>query len=310
MPPSVHAQLKTLHHLLPHAHWQAAPQAGAWAPWRHGFKLVQRWRWQPEHPLLPHEQAHAHAAGLHPQWPQWAAWHSQSAHPCALVSPCHWQVNLHRVQMTPLPASQLGEATSRALCHALAALCAQDGWQLQWLDPYHWLLQADGLQHVHTISPERALHDDLRPWLPQSDAQPTLAAALRRLMNEAPMLFYEHPANLAHTAQGKLPVNAIWIHGSGGPIAAPQAEVLVAQDMAWAALSGQPHDWAQAWHHVAQHWPQWQACIQSGQPLWLHVGGAQHANSWQWAPPPRWRQRIARWLPTPSAHPVQHWLQA
>ncbi|MGA0050620.1 MAG: hypothetical protein ACO3HB_06490 [Burkholderiaceae bacterium] len=302
--------MKALHHILPHAHWQEAPFAQAWAAWRSGWQLKHRWLWQPEHPLLPHEQAQAHAAELHAQWPAWAAWQTQSPEPCAWISPCHWQVDLHHVNMTPLPATELSNATSQALCHALATLCQQDGWQLQWIDRHHWLLKAEGLQDVHTVTPERALHNDLRALMPESSARPALAAALRRLMNEAPMLFYEHAANTAHTAQGHPAINAIWIHGSGGPVAATSQHVIVAQDMAWAALMQQPQAWQQAWQNAAQHWPQWQSCIDQGLPLWLHVGGAQHAHSWQWVAPTRWRQALERLKPARSTHPAVRWLQA
>jgi len=213
---------------------------------------------QAQHPLMPHERAHAQALG----WPADGPWpfaalalQAQDATPTAWLTPCHWRIGMDRVHMLAPAALGLGEDESQALLQAVQPWLAQDGLQAQWHDALHWRVQGPLLQAVCGASLARVSAGgegvNIRPWITDGRWPP----ALLRLQSEVQMLLYPHPVNEAREARGLPTVNAFWLHGAGAlpPLATPTATATPSEPVRClsplqpAALRGDATAWRAAW---------------------------------------------------------------
>jgi hypothetical protein len=214
------------------------------------------WAWS-----TPADVAHAQALGLpsEPGCIPWAAWQTGLRDtPCAWMSPCHWRVGVDRMSLLDPFDLQLSEAESQAFLALIAPWLAQDG--LTFLrhhhasnSPHAWLITGDLLRDLPCASLACAVGRSLDPWLP-STGNPQ-GAVLRRLQNELQMLLYTHPLNEQREAEGRLPVNAVWLHGAGALAAGFEANPLVLREQRLAQLPqlSLPHtfaDWVQAWQAI------------------------------------------------------------
>ena len=240
----------------------------------------------------PHERAHAALLGLTAPDGQvpWAAWHTQCTGPAAWFTPCHQEVGNGQVTLLDPETLNLSEAHSRALLAALQPWALEDGLTLTWHSPTQWLAQGATLAGLATASLDRVVGRSLAPWLPMGAA----AAPLRRLQNEAQMLFYTQPAHDERAAQHLPPVNAFWISGSGTcpPSARHLApELVVVDSLREPALNGNWAGWQHAWHTLdAQVLPQWLAHAQAGGAMRLTLCGERTHITLNWAPQTGWQQ--------------------
>lgn len=240
----------------------------------------------------PHERAHAALLGLSAPDGQvpWAAWSTQSPQAAAWFSPCHQEVGNGHVTLHDPQALGLSEAHSRALLAALQPWALEDGIALSWQAPDRWLAQGPVFEGLATASLDRVVGRSIAPWLPMAPA----AAPLRRLQNEAQMLFYTHPAHDERVAAGLAPVNAFWISGSGAcpPNAQPSAvPVTVDTRLRTPALRGDWAAWQQAWHQLdAEVLPTWLARAQAGERVRLTLCGERGFTTLAWGPRSAWQR--------------------
>ena len=240
----------------------------------------------------PHERAHAALLGLTSPDGQvpWAAWRTQCAGPAAWFTPCHQEVGNGQVTLQNPDELNLSEAHSRALLAALQPWALEDGLTLSWHSPTQWLAQGATLAGLATASLDRVVGRSLAPWLPMGAA----AAPLRRLQNEAQMLFYTQPAHDERVAQHLPPVNAFWISGSGicpTTARASAPELVVAHTLKQPALSGDWRAWQQAWQMLdTQVLPQWLAHAQAGGAMRLTLCGERTDITLGWTPQTAWQQ--------------------
>jgi hypothetical protein len=211
----------------------------------------------------PHERMAAHwrgwadLAAAHKASLPWAALAAIQQPDCsaqgtaagawAFLTPCHWAVGTDQIRLDNPAELQLDEADSRALLAVLAPWFAEDGLQLHYARPDHWLVQGTPLQTLQSASLDRVLLRDVRHWAPDNAA----TLALQRLHSEVQMLLYNHPWNENRAARGLPPVNAFWLHGVG-KLPAAKATVSSAQPEVWSdlrepALLGHGRLWEQAW---------------------------------------------------------------
>lgn len=277
------------------------PHLSAWLATSHP---AQWWVGQGESLAMPHEQVLARVLGL---WPAaapadadlptpWAAWSAaqsnsptgQPGEPAAWFSPCHQQVGTGQVSLQHPDELGLSEAHSLALLAALQPLAQEDGLQLQWHSPTHWLARGPSLGELATASLDRVAGRSIAPWLPMA----AHAAPLRRLQSEAQMLFYTHPAHDERVAQGLAPVNALWISGSG---ACPPTARAKAPELRWCehlrqpALSSDWRTWQQAWAQLdAELLPAWLAHAAQGHPTALTLCGEFSSVTLLQQPRPWW----------------------
>jgi hypothetical protein len=262
-------------------------------------------------PHLPHEWALAQALGLQRTDANaataglpWAAAHSNAPSDAqAWFTPCHYQIGMDHVRLIPPDDLALSAEHSQALCHALAELCREDGLELQWLRADRWLARGPALSGVASLSLDRVSGRSIETQhLHQS-------AGLKRLHNEAQMLFYTQPAHDERVAQGLLPINGFWLSGAGACATAPDwsRRPVVIDALQTHALRGDWAAWASAWAEVDAALAEPLARVLAGQALSLTLCGERHSQVWQTpnTPVSPWRVRWqALWQKPPSATAV------
>lgn len=194
----------------------------------------------------PHERALARALGLPERATPWAAWRARvTGSGCAWLTPCHWQIGADHVMLMHPDQLGLAEADSRALMDIVAPWLAQDGNTLTWLAPTRWLVRGPLFAELQCAPLDRAMGRDVRVWMPRGPS----GMQVQRLNSELQMLLYTHPWSEARAAQGRMPVNAFWVHGAGLlaalPAEAPEPEMPMA--LYDAALRQDWAAWAAAW---------------------------------------------------------------
>lgn len=254
-------------------------------------------------PWLAHEAVHAQALG----WPEtgpwpWAAHQTQSTQPTpqAWVSPCHWQIGMDQVVMHPAEQLGLTLPQAQAIIDSLQPLLAEDGLQVRPHTPILWHAQGEILQDIRCASLERMAGSHVKPWLtPES-----LSAPLRRLQSEAQMLLYHHPVNDERTAQGLLPVNALWFHGAGRPQPSPgQAHTRLEIALHLPTLQAHAQAWLQAWQALDQTaLADFVHHLEGCGTGTLSLCSESASQSWLPAPAHRWWQR---WLRPATPTPAQ-----
>jgi hypothetical protein len=303
--PSSSSPSAALHLLIPFA----ACSAPAWLPTlqalprdstRHLSQLLQDMK--PIHTDAgdeqtlspPHERALARAQGLISEsgadglipWAAAdAAKHLQADGTLAWawITPCHWAMGRGHATLSDPAALALPEDESRALLAAMQPYFETDGITLHYVDalgPGRWLAEGELFRHLPTASLDRVLGRNVDAWLPSA----TLARPLRRLQNEMQMLLYTHPLNDERVRQLQLPVNSIWISGSGALSALPgtTGEVSVPRSLAQAVFADDWDAYTQAWAQLdAGAVAQLLARQQAGESARLTLCGERSAQTWQ-----------------------------
>lgn len=220
----------------------------------------------------------------------------------AWISPAHWNVAAHHIEMTDPAALALDDAQSHALLGAMAPYFSEDGIALEYASPDRWLARGTVFQGLHSAALERVAGRDIQLLMPA-------VPALRRLQNEMQMLLYTHPVNDARESRGQASVNSFWVSGTGAlpPTARtdPAAPVQTDRSLRDAAVHGDWAAWAAAWIALDRH-----ACKQlleahSSEPdSRLTLCGERHAITFAAVREPPWRRLQRRWKPT-TLHSLQ-----
>jgi hypothetical protein len=241
----------------------------------------------------PHERALARAQGLIadagadgliPWAAADAAKHLQADDKLAWawITPCHWAMGRGHATLSDPAALALPEDESRALLAAMQPYFETDGITLHYLTPDRWLAEGELFRSLPTASLDRVLGGNVDAWLP--GAKSVGAKNLRRLQNEMQMLLYTHPLNDARVRQLQLPVNSIWISGSGAlpePLPTPE-EVSVPRSLAQAVFADDWAAYAQAWTQLdTSAVAQLLARQQAGNAVRLTLCGERSAQTWQ-----------------------------
>lgn len=98
-----------------------------------------------------------------------------------------------------------------ALRAAVADLLAEAGIALDAPHPARWYVAEDTFGELTATTPVRATGRNIDIWM---QAGPR-ARDWRRFQNEIQMTWHDHPVNAAREAEGRLPVNSVWLHGGG-----------------------------------------------------------------------------------------------
>lgn len=244
----------------------------------------------------PHERAQAKAWGLEAPDGQipWAALEAQK-HPelaplkgaWAYVTLCNWQASMHEVTMRQIPMRDLSAAESDTLLAAMRPFFAKDGITLYPDEPGRWLAHGAVFTGLPSASPDRVLGRNLAPWMPTA-AQ---ASSLIRLMSEMQMLLYTHALNDVREARGALPVNAIWLSGTGAlnslpaDSGLPPNQTTVVPTLREAALQEDWVSWASAWQALdALEIKALLDAHKRGKAVQLTLCGERHTQSWHAQP--------------------------
>ena len=168
---------------------------------------------------------------------------SRGPGPDVLVRPVHLQLAMDHVVLAPMHGLDLARDEAGALAAHANAMLADEGLQLRVVEPDAWRLEAsdagDGATDVAGVaqllarSARMAAGRNIDAYLPSGAA----ARRWRQLANLVQMTWFEHPINATREAEGRLPVNGLWLEGcAGGAGARPFARV-VTTDPAIAGLA-------------------------------------------------------------------------
>lgn len=128
------------------------------------------------------------------------------AEPYAFASPLHQQLGLHSAQLQSSGLA-IHHEEAEVLCHGLNAFCGEDGWQFAPLSPELWSIRLPrpAAWQAPCILNIAGQHADL----PQA-VGPQRGQWLQR-QTEIQMWLHEHPVNQRRQAEGRLPINALWL---------------------------------------------------------------------------------------------------
>ncbi|KUJ72073.1 hypothetical protein [Thiomicrospira sp. WB1] len=201
----------------PATSWEGAKQLNAL--WPFGRRLISR---GDRYPDQKHGQAAQASYLFHqpqtlPEAPVLAHLLPQDAEGVAnmpfwvVVSPVQMIPDRDTLRLFPPETLALDEAEGRALLASFNAHFESDGVQLHYLAPDIWLLgmpQAIDLQTTHLID---AAGQSVDQRLPTGAA----ATYWHSLINEAQMLFHQHPVNQRRQEAGRPQANGVWFWGEG-----------------------------------------------------------------------------------------------
>lgn len=196
----------------------------------------------------------------------------------AFLTPCHFQVTPDRIILQDPTLLELSEAHARSLFNILQDWFVQDGITLIWDSPNLWLAYSEKFVNLTTSSIERAIQRDVRQWLPRIEVAPQL----QRLQTEVQMLFYNLPINDERMASGQLPINALWISGTGRQLPAITeadfATVQIHEPLKSAALHGSWAAWKMAFEALDRTlFKTLVEKVHAGESIHLTLGGERNA---------------------------------
>lgn len=130
----------------------------------------------------------------------------------ALATPVNLVAGLERVHLHPAGLPRVADGELQAVAATFNAELGADGTVLEPVAPSLALLSLPRPLEADTHDPAPLAGREAGDWLP---AGPD-GGWLRRLMTEAQMLLHAHPVNARRSAQGEMPINALWLWGVGG----------------------------------------------------------------------------------------------
>ncbi len=211
-----------------------------------------------------------------------------------LLTPSHWQVGREQIVLRDPEELALDEAESRTFLQAVQPLFESEGWALHWGAPLRWYAQHASLRGLATASLDRVIGRAIDPWLPGRQA----ARQVRRLQSEVQMLLHTHALNDAREARGALPVNSVWLSGTGAtPLPdAAQDEPVVDLRLRAPLLAEDWSTWADAWHAFdAQVLAELESRAQQGEAVSLTLCGERRAQRFDALPQGAWARLTRRW---------------
>lgn len=124
-----------------------------------------------------------------------------------LIEPVHFKAESdHAVLLgSELLQPQLDEA--QQLVETFNAHFAVEGISLHMASASRWYLLSERALSLELRSMEECLGRDIKHFMPRGDD----ALWWRRILNEAQMLFFEHPVNLQREQQQQLSMNGLWL---------------------------------------------------------------------------------------------------
>ena len=162
------------------------------------------------------------------------------------ADPVH--LRLQRDQLVLLPNVEASAGEAAQLCAALNEYFAGQGMEFFAPHPQRWYMRLDQLPEIGTVPLSQAAGRNVRGLLPKGKE----AMHWHRVFNEIQMLLFAHPVNEAREARGELPVNSLWLWGSGVNIAPQKTYDGVSSDEVlagmFAAAAGIPFSgWPEQW---------------------------------------------------------------
>ncbi|MFN3397676.1 MAG: phosphoglycerate mutase [Sulfurimicrobium sp.] len=127
------------------------------------------------------------------------------------ADPVHLDVERDQLVLSEASTFPLAQDEADALSATLNQHFGADGLHFVAPRAQRWYLRLARPPALATHGLYQAAGRAIRPLLPTGDE----AMRWRALLNEAQMLLFEHPVNVAREARGIAPVNSVWLSGGG-----------------------------------------------------------------------------------------------
>ena len=136
----------------------------------------------------------------------------QIEQPSLLLSPVHWQASHNDAMvMAEGDALDLREDEAFAVFESLKNYLAPEGLEMTFHDSYHWLLHAEQLPEIQSITVYDMPGKAMLPILEQLDP----ALYWSKILTECQMLLAQEPVNIQRQGRGAAVINGAWIWGEG-----------------------------------------------------------------------------------------------
>lgn len=140
------------------------------------------------------------------------------------LDPVHVSLDREMAYLTATDELSLSEVEAQQLIGSLNQHF-DDQLQIHYHNPHQWL--ATLALSVSTCTPSEAMQQDISRMMPVGEE----ASRWRSLSNEMQMLLHNHPVNELRQKQGKLPINSVWLWGSGElSVHIPDIDIVFAND--------------------------------------------------------------------------------
>ncbi len=131
---------------------------------------------------------------------------------CLCADPVYIQPDLNGAVLLAHEELDLSLNEARELAAAIDDHFAGESWSLDVLTPHRWLLRLARPAKLDTTPLARVQGKAVGNDLPRGED----SGYWQRIQNEIQMLLHAHPLNAAREAQGRMPVNSLWLWGGGG----------------------------------------------------------------------------------------------
>lgn len=129
----------------------------------------------------------------------------------AALQPVHLHIALDHLVLTAPEKLNLTVEESQALFEVAQPILAELSSRVLAPTPTYWYIGDEQVNDMVWCSPNRAVGRDINMWMPYGNK----GKRWRQLHNEIQMLWHDHPVNQARLTRGVLPVNALWLFGTG-----------------------------------------------------------------------------------------------
>jgi len=124
-----------------------------------------------------------------------------------LVEPVHFRAESDHAVLLGSELLQPQSEEAQQLVETFNAHFAVEGISLHMASASRWYLLSERALSLELRSMEECLGRDIKHFMPRGDD----ALWWRRILNEAQMLFFEHPVNLQREQQQQLSMNGLWL---------------------------------------------------------------------------------------------------
>ncbi len=139
------------------------------------------------------------------------------------IDPVYCQLATDHIVLGRAKLEDLTLDEAQQLAVSLTEYCESQGFSIVVAHPQRWYLNWNVPTHPPALNAASSLSAQGRSiqlYLPQNNTDGTLANPTidharnwRRLVGEAEVSWFNHPANMARQADGRLPVNSLWLVG-------------------------------------------------------------------------------------------------
>jgi len=158
--------------------------------------------------------------GIHK--PQHGDWPSAAVSHCGIqansdqafrlhADPVMLRPDMERLLLFPADALDIEQAEADSLIALINDHFQDDGWQLQSITPKQWLLRLSDPPAIITCPLHEVAGRSMLPFLPKGKD----ALRWHGLLNEAQMLLFNAPVNLARREAGRPEIAGLWLWGGG-----------------------------------------------------------------------------------------------